>query len=54
MNPSDEPDRQATTDQSRLTQLNEAILRMNESLDLDNVLQEALRGAISLTGASHV
>ena len=26
---------------------------MNESLDLDNVLQEALCGAISLTGGRH-
>ena len=53
MNPSNEPDWQATASQSCLTQLNEAILRMNESLDLDNVLQETLGGAIALTGAIH-
>ncbi len=53
MNPSNERDWRATANQSRLTQLNEAILRINESLDLDNVLREALRGAVSLTGARH-
>ena len=53
MHRSTERDWQATPNQSRLTRLNDAILRMNESSELDDVLQEALRGAVSLTGASH-
>ncbi len=37
----------------RLTRLSEASLRINESLDLDTVLQEVLESARSLTGASY-
>ena len=53
MHPPNEPDWAAAASQSGLTQLNQAILRMNESLDLDDVLQKALCGAVSLTGARH-
>ncbi len=35
----------------RLSRLSEASLRINESLDLDTVLQEVLDSAVSLTGA---
>ena len=37
----------------RLTRLSEASLRINESLDLDTVLQEVLESARSLTGARY-
>ena len=40
--------RQATADQSRLMQLNEAILGMNESQDFDNVLQKGAATVQSL------
>ena len=36
----------------RLSRLSEASLRINESLDLDTVLQEVLDSARTLTGAS--
>ena len=53
MNPSNERDRPTTANQSRPMQLSEAMLRMNESLDLDNALRGARCGSASLTGASH-
>ena len=37
----------------RLSRLSEASLRINESLDLDSVLQGVLDSARSLTGASY-
>ncbi|MCY3909972.1 MAG: GAF domain-containing protein [bacterium] len=43
--------RESAVQNERLSQLCDAILRINESLDLDSVLQEVLDSARSLTGA---
>ena len=47
----DERDQQTETPRDRLSRLSEASLRINESLDLDTVLQEILDSARSLTDA---
>ncbi len=47
----DERDQQTEMPRNRLSQLSEASLRINESLDLDTVLQEILDSARSLTDA---
>ncbi len=49
----DQRDRDFEALQERLTRLSEASLRINESLDFDQVLQGALDSARSLTGARH-
>ena len=49
----DDRDRQMTAMRERLTRLSEASLRINESLDLDEVLQGVLDSARSLTGSSY-
>ena len=51
MKNTDEPDQQKEEPRNRLSQLSEASLRINESLDLDTVLQEILDSARSLTDA---
>ena len=51
MNSSDETTRENAALRERLSRLSEASLRLNESLDLDTVLQGALDSACSLTGA---
>ncbi len=51
MKNTDEPDQQKEEPRNRLSQLSEASLRINESLDLDTVLQEILDSARSLTNA---
>ena len=51
MKNTDERDQQTEAPRNRLSKLSEAILRLNESLDLDTVLQEILDSARSLTGA---
>ena len=47
----DERDQQREVPRNRLSQLSEASLRINESLDFDTVLQEILDSARSLTDA---
>ena len=47
----DERDQQTEASRNRLSMLSEASLRINESLDLDTVLQEILDSARSLTDA---
>ena len=47
----DERDQQTEAPRNRLSQLSEASLRINESLDLGTVLQEILDSARSLTDA---
>ena len=47
----DPQDRKMEPPPDRLTQLSEATLRINESLDFDKVLQEAVDSARALTGA---
>ena len=47
----DERDQQTEALRDRLSKLSEASLRINESLDLDTVLQEILDSARSLTNA---
>ena len=49
----DERDRQTETQCNRLSKLSEASLRINESLDLDTVLQESLDSTRSLTDAQY-
>ena len=49
----DERDQQIEGLRNRLSQLSEASLRINESLDLDTVLQEILNSARSLTHAQY-
>ena len=51
MKNTDERDQQTEALCNRLTKLSEASLRINESLDLDTVLQEILDSARSLTDA---
>ena len=51
MKNTDERDQQKEAPRNRLSQLSEASLRINESLDLDTVLQEILDSARSLTNA---
>ncbi|MDE2812341.1 MAG: ATP-binding protein [Gemmatimonadota bacterium] len=51
MKNTDESDQQTEAPHSRLSRLSEASLRINESLDLDTVLQEILDSARSLTDA---
>ena len=46
-----ESDQQTEAPRNRLSKLSEASLRINESLDLDTVLQEILDSARSLTDA---
>ena len=53
MKNTDEPDQQKEEPRNRLSQLSEASLRINESLDLDTVLQEILDSARSLTDARY-
>ena len=47
------PDPENQAPRERLTRLSEASLRINESLDLDTVLQQVLDSARSLTGARY-
>ena len=47
----DVPDQEMEASRDRLTRLSEATLRINESLDFDNVLQGAVDSARALTGA---
>ncbi len=51
--PSDQRDRENEALRERLSRLSAASLRINESLDFDQVLQGALDSARSLTGARH-
>ena len=51
MKNTDEYDQQQETPRHRLSRLSEASLRINESLNLDTVLQEILDSARSLTDA---
>ena len=51
MKNTDERDQQREVPRNRLSRLSEASLRINESLDLDTVLQEILDSARSLTDA---
>ena len=51
MKNTDERDQQKEASRNRLSRLSEASLRINESLDLDTVLQEILDSARSLTDA---
>ena len=53
MTQADARDQQLKALQDRLTRLSEASLRINESLDLDTVLQGVLDSARSLTGADY-
>ena len=53
MNQSDERDREIKALRDRLSRLSEASLRINESLDLDTVLQGVLDSARSLTDARY-
>ena len=53
MSPSQELERENAALRDRLTRLSEASRRINESLDLDTVLQGALDSARSLTGAGY-
>ncbi len=53
MSMSDTPHSEAAAREERLSRLIEAILRLNERLDLDGVLQEAVDSARSLTGARY-
>ena len=49
----DQPESEAARLRERLSRLSEASLRINESLDLETVLQGALDGACSLTNARY-
>ena len=53
MNPSDDHGLATEAVRDRLSRLSAAILRINESLDLDAVLQEVVDGACALTGAQY-
>ncbi len=53
MAPSDQRDREIQALRERLSRLSQASLRINESLDFDQVLQGALDSARSLTGARY-
>ena len=53
LNRPDARDRQITELRERLSRLSEASLRINQSLDFDNVLQGVLDSARSLTGARY-
>ena len=53
MNEPDVRDRQIATLRERLSRLSDASLRINESLDLDDVLQGVLESARTLTGAHY-
>ena len=53
MNEPDVRDRQIAALRERLSRLSDASLRINESLDLDNVLQGVLDSARTLTGARY-
>ena len=53
MTTGEERDQRMATLLERLTRLSEAILRINDSLDLDAVLQRALDSARALTGAQY-
>ena len=50
---SEQRDREIEALRERLSRLSAASLRINESLDFDQVLQGALDSARSLTGAGH-
>ena len=53
MNPSDVRHGEPTPPPDRLSQLSEAILRINDTLDFDRVLQEVVDSATALTGATY-
>ena len=53
MDQADEQARETTELRDRLAKLSEASLRINETLDLDWVLQEVIDSARSLAGASY-
>ena len=53
MDQADEQARKTTESRDRLAKLSEASLRINETLDLDWVLQEVIDSARSLAGASY-
>ena len=53
MNESDTPNPETEPPRDRLTRLSEASLRINETLEFDNVLQEVVESARTLTGARY-
>ena len=53
MTKADPHDPQVAILRDRLSRLSQATLRINESLDLDTVLQEVVDSARSLTGARY-
>ena len=53
MNPQDDRDREISELRDRLSRLSEASLRINESLDLDTVLQEVVDSARALTASRY-
>ena len=53
MNQSDIPRPETQPPRDRLSRLSEASLRINETLEFDNVLQEVVESARTLTGARY-
>ena len=53
MDESDTPNPETEPPRDRLTRLSEASLRINETLEFDNVLQEVVESARTLTGARY-
>ena len=53
MNESDTPSPETEPPRDRLSRLSEASLRINETLEFDNVLQEVVESARTLTGARY-
>ena len=53
MNESDTPSPETDSPRDRLSRLSEASLRINETLEFDNVLQEVVESAKTLTGARY-
>ena len=49
--PPDTPSENPTSDETRLSTLSKALLRISASLDLETVLREVIDGARALTGA---
>ena len=53
MRQAEKPDHERPTPGDRLSRLGEAVLRINEDLDLNTILQRIVEGACSLTGARY-
>ena len=53
MNESDTPSPETDPPRDRLSRLSEATLRINETLEFDNVLQVVVDNARALTGARY-